>query len=182
MDQSLQAQASPQTPPEFDLTQEITGDIDSLRHTILSYAASRKFDIAAREMEAYRESRGGMTHYVDRTRSLHEDCLSCLEMMKRIYGTGDLGVLPMAKRHEIFTRARQVFNDLSERLSRLEVIENNFRIQDTRSTVWFLRSIVLSIFAGVLFVSGVEAFQTLGDPIDVIAQDISNGVWSLIGF
>ena len=182
MDQSLHAPTAAQNASEFDLTQEITGDIDSLRHTILSYAASRKFDIAAREMEAYRESRKHMTHYVDRTQSLHEDCLSCLEMMKRIFGTGDLGILPMAKRHEIFMRARHVFTDLSERLSRLEVIENNFRIQDTRSTVWFLRSIVFSVFAAILFVSGVEAVQTLVEPIDVISQDISNGLWSLIGF
>lgn len=167
---------------EFDLTQEVTGELDSLRHTILSYAASRRFDIAVREMEAYREMRSGMSHYIDRTQSLHEDAISCLEMMKRIFGTGDLGVLPMAKRHEIFSRARHVFNDLSERLSRLEVIENNVRIQDTRSTVWFLRSIVFSVFAAVLVVSGLEAVQTLGGPIDVISQDISDGLWKLVGF
>ncbi|MBX9767393.1 MAG: hypothetical protein K2X47_08995 [Bdellovibrionales bacterium] len=167
---------------EFDLTQEIAGEIDSLRHTILSYAASRRFDTAIRELEAYRDIRKEAPHSFDRTEALFEACISNLEMMKRIFGTGDVGVLPMSKRHEIYTRAKHVFSDLSERLSRIEVVENNYRIQETRSTVWFLRSIVFSVFAGVLFVAGTEAVRTLVEPLDVISQDISDGFWTLIGF
>lgn len=163
------------------LESQVSGRRDSLRNTILSFVTKDKFDLAIRELRYYQQFMSDLTPFVDRTERLFEHCEELILAVKAKKSFPNIDTLPMGKRQELFDRVQEHFDGLQNLLKRIEQIENDIKVQDSRSTVWVIQAVVVSVLVIVIFAFVNEAVRTMGLTFNVVTDDIIISVYKLLG-
>lgn len=154
---------------------------DRLENTVLSFVAKDKFDVAVRELRFYQEIMKDLSPFVDRTSRVFDHCEELILAIKAKKSYPAMDTLPMGKRQEMLERVQEHFDELQRLLKRIEQVENDIRIQDTRSTVWVVQAIVISSMMIVILAVILEAFRTMGMPITVVYEDVQEVLFKILG-
>ncbi len=157
------------------------GRPDSLRSTILSFVARDKFDIAVRELRYYQQYKSDIAVFQERTERYFDHCEELILAVKAKKGFPNIDALPMAKRQEIFERIQQHFDELQAVLRRIEQIENDIKVQDSRSTVWVMQALIVSSMVVTIWAVAVETTKTMGMSFTVMFDDVSTLFFRLLG-
>jgi hypothetical protein len=163
------------------LEARVSGKHDRLESTILGYVAKDKFDFAVKELRYYQEMMKDLIPFVDRTQRVFDHCEELILAIKAKKSFPAMESLPMGKRQEMLERVQDHFDELQKLLKRVEQVENDIRVQDTRSTVWVVQAFVLCSMIIVIFAVVLEAFRTMGMPITVLYDDIQDVIFKLLG-
>lgn len=160
---------------------EPTGRRDSLRNTILSFVSRDKYDIAVRELRYYQQFKSDLAPFIDRTERYFEHCEELILAIKAKKSFPNIDQLPMAKRQEIFDRVQHHFDELTLTLKRIEQIENDIKIQDSRSTLWVIQAVVACTVIISVWAVMIEGFRNLGLTFHVVMDDVSEIFFKILG-
>lgn len=166
---------------ELNLSRRVTGQVDSLRNSILTFVADKQYEVAIREIRMYQKFKSDLEIFKTRTERHFDLGEELIESIRTLLATPDLKVLPMSKRQLIYERVVTHFESLKMTLDKLEKVENDIKIRDVRFTVWVLQVSCAAIGTLIAIVALNECIATLGRPMDVLYEDVSHFLMNSIG-
>jgi hypothetical protein len=142
------------------------GRMDSLRSSILGLVVSENYQRATEEMVAYIDLKTLFPGFQDRVQRVVQHCSELIQAIQTKRNFPGLAALSLAKQQEIHERVLVHFEELKQHLRQIEMIEREFKLDDVRSTVWVVRSLV----------QGVTAIFLVGLALDIQAG-VFNSAW-----
>ena len=169
------------TPEELDLHSRVTGRLDTMRNTVLTFVAERQYEVAIRELRLYQKFKSDLEVYKLRTDRCFNLCEEMILAIKALLSAPDLRAMPMAKRQTIYEGVVRKFEGLKQALDKLDQVENDIKIKDVRWTVKVLQVTCVCMGLLALWVATIEGLRTLDKPSEVVIHDISNFLMSIVG-
>lgn len=160
------------------------GHVDGLRSTILSSVASENYDGAVQDLKAYIDSKSEYPQFKARAERYLNYAVDLVNAVKAKRSFPGMQHLSMSKQQELFDRAMEHFEDLKATLKKVEMIEQEVRLDDVRSTVWVIKAMVYCVFGllvlafllelsrGVLPAATVVVDDTFGNMVDLLFDKI----------
>lgn len=128
------------------------GPTGSLRQSILTAVVEEKYDSAINRLQEYIESKPEYPDFRERCIRYSEYGVELIHAIRTKRSFPGWNALNMSKQKELFERALHHFEDLKATLTKIEVVEKEVRMEDVRSTVWVVKSVVYAISALLIFV------------------------------
>lgn len=128
------------------------GPSGSLRQSILTSVVEEKYDIAIQRLQEYIDSKPEFPEFRERCIRYSEYGVELIHAIRTKRSFPGWNALNMSKQKELFERALHHFEDLKATLTKIEVVEKEVRMEDVRSTVWVVKSVVYAISALLIFV------------------------------
>ena len=160
------------------------GRPNSLRHAILDYVVGGDYERAKAELNDYLEYKKDYPAFVERSTRYIKHChdlISAIETKRNFPG---LAGLALSKQQELYDRVVGHFEELKGVLKNIEVLEKETQLNDIRSTVWFVRAVVNSVFFLLIVGIFIELYSGLGESFgivfDSLVDDLANYVTKLI--
>ena len=166
---------------EVTLKLRPTGRRDSVRHMVLGYVSKDKFDQAIRELRYYQQFKSDLRVFQERTDRYFDHCEALVLAIKSKKSFPNIDSLPVSKKQEIFERVHDHFEELEGVLRRVEQIENDIRIQDSRSTIWVMQSLLACSVVIIIWAVLLEGFRSMGMSFDVVLEDVTNIIFRFFG-
>ena len=123
------------------------GQMDSLRHTILSHVAGEQYDRAIGDLKAYAAAKSEYPLFDVRAGRFVSYAIDLINAIRAKRSFPGLNQLAMSKQQELFDKAMSHFDDLKATIRKIETIERDVKLEDVRSTVLVVKAIVYSLFA-----------------------------------
>jgi hypothetical protein len=162
------------------------GNPNSLRYSILSRVSAENYDKAISELKEYVESKHEYPGFIERSERYVSYSIDLINAVKAKRSFPGLQYLAMGKQQELFDKALEHFEDLKFSLRKIESIEREVRLEDVRSTVWVLKTVMLCAFVLVLVGLIREIFDGVAPSVAVLFEDLSgrfvNWFFDLTGF
>jgi hypothetical protein len=181
LDESLADGIKSQEELEVRLSESITGRLDGLRHTILSLVVEGKYDTAIAEISYYSTSEQKLPVFRMRAERFLNHCEELIRAVESKIKFCQTRTITRSQKHELYTMVVKHFNELTDSLKKIERIENDIRVNDLKSTVWVLKAFIMSVGCMIMFGMFREAILTMREPMLVVATDITNAIFRLIG-
>jgi len=121
------------------------GRIDSLKRTILSYVASESYDSAKENLEGYINFKTEFPLFQERSQRYKEHCMDLIQAIQLKRNFPGITSLSFAKQQEIHESVIQHFEELKMALNSIQKIERELKLEDLRSTTWFLKTLNYSL-------------------------------------
>jgi hypothetical protein len=134
-----------------------SGKIDSLKRTILSYVSSENYDLAKESLKSYVGAKKSFPLFQDRAERYLSHCLDLIQAIQLKRNFPGISSLTYTKQQEIHEGVLKHFEELKSSLGSIQRIERELKMEDLRSTTWFLRTLSHSLF----FVTAVAFFLAL---------------------
>ncbi len=144
--------------------QEI-GQVDTMRHTILTYVAAENYERAIKELQDYVASKVDYPQFKQRAGRYVSYAIDLINAIKAKRSFPGIHLLSISKQQELFDRGMAHFEDLKATLRKIELIDREVRIQDVRSTILVVKAAVYSCFAIL---------------VCLFLLDVSRGTWPTI--
>lgn len=128
------------------------GPNGSLRQSILTLVVEEKYDLAITRLQEYVTSKPEYPDFHERCQRYSEYCVELIHAIRTKRSFPGWNALNMSKQKELFERALHHFEDLKATLTKIEVVEKEVRMEDVRSTVWVVKSVVYAISVLLIFV------------------------------
>jgi hypothetical protein len=128
------------------------GPSGSLRQSILTAVVEEKYDAAIARLEDYVKSKPEFPEFSERCSRYAEYGVELIHAIRTKRSFPGWNALNMSKQKELFERALHHFEDLKATLTKIEVVEKEVRMEDVRSTVWVVKSVVYAVSALLLFI------------------------------
>jgi uncharacterized membrane protein YccC len=123
------------------------GQVDTMRHTILSFVATENYERAIEELHRYCESKSAYPQFSVRSERYSKYAVDLINAVKAKRSFPGLQHLAMSKQQELFDRAMEHFDDLKATLRKIEQIDREVKLEDVRSTVLVVKAMIYSAFA-----------------------------------
>lgn len=161
------------------------GRIDSLKRTILGYVTSESYDLAKDTLRSYVYGKESFPQFKDRVERYVEhscDLIQAIELKRNFPG---ISSLTFSKQQEIYEGVLKHFEELKSSLTSIQRVERELKLDDLRSTAWFLRTLshCLFLLTTVAFIAAIN--NGLGRSfllvVDHVTDRFSTAIISLFG-
>lgn len=122
---------------------------DGIRQVVLGEVASGRYDKAKKEIDSYIAERSSYPNFqvrADPYRKYAIDLVNGIEAKRNLTGVGSL---PLSKQQEIFDKVLEHFKELKVNLKQIERHEREAKLDDIRSTTWFLKTFMYALLGVV---------------------------------
>ncbi|PIT98636.1 MAG: hypothetical protein COT74_13090 [Bdellovibrionales bacterium CG10_big_fil_rev_8_21_14_0_10_45_34] len=167
---SLDSSSESDNTEELDLTSRITGRVDSLKNSILSFVANSKYDVARRELKVYRSYKISVPGYIARTTQMYEQSEFIISQIEQLGRSKEKPSLPLAQKQRIQEKLLGLFESLKSYLGRIEQVENDLKVRDLRASAWVLRTFVICVFVAFAVLASHEALSQVSGFVKVTIQ------------
>ena len=161
------------------------GQVDTVRHTILTQVASENYERAIEELRRYVESRGEYPQFKARAERYITYSIDLINAIKAKRSFPGLQHLAMSKQQELFDKAMAHFDDLKVTLRKVEQIDREVKLEDVRSTVLVVRALIYCVFAllvlGFLLELSRGILPTAWVVVDSTFGNVTNFVFDKLG-
>ncbi len=123
------------------------GQVDTMRHTILSHVATENYERAIEELRRYCDAKAAYPQFSVRSERYSKYAVDLINAVKAKRSFPGLHHLAMSKQQELFDRAMEHFDDLKATLRKIEQIDREVKLEDVRSTVLVVKAMIYSAFA-----------------------------------
>lgn len=185
LDESL-VEASPgdiktQEDLELKLSENISGRLDGLRYTILSLVVEGRYDTAIAEISFYANSDQKLQVFRTKAQRYLNHCEELIRAVESKIKFCQTRTITRSQKHQLYMMVMKHFHELTDSLKKIERIENDIRVNDLKSTVWVLKSLIMCL--GVLIMFGMiqEAVSSMQLPFMVVVNDSVEFIFRLIG-
>ena len=134
------------------------GAHNTLRHVVLRQVTDGLYDKATNELSAYLEYRKNYPSFVYRCKRYEDHCNDLILAIKAKRGFQGQVALSISKQQELHDRVLEHFDELKNYLKQIEKVEREVKLEDMRSTVWILQTLVQC----VIVIFGIAFFLDLG--------------------
>lgn len=166
---------------EVRLSENISGRLDGLRHTILSLVVEGRYDTAIAEISFYANSDQKLQVFRTKAQRYLNHCEELIRAVESKIKFCNTRTITRSQKHQLYTMVMKHFHELTDSLKKIERIENDIRVNDLKSTVWVLKSFIMCV--GVLIMFGMirEGVMTMKDPFMVVVNDSVEFIFKMIG-
>jgi hypothetical protein len=147
---------------EFNVDRKELGPADTLRYNVATFVVEEKYDRAIEELRAFLDAKTEFPKFRDRVSRYVDhsiDLINAIRAKRKFPGAASL---TMAKQQELKDRFHQHFEELQQVLKNIERIHSKLKVDDIRSTVWVVRTLMNSIFVIFAVAFALEASRGLG--------------------
>ena len=166
---------------EADMHSRISGLAFGLKHTILMLVAQNNYDLALAELKNLKANHEKVPVLYQRTYRHVDHCIELVSAIKMKKSFPNLSKLPVSKQEEMNDRIMEHFEGLKMALKKVEAMETDIRISDSRSTLWILKAFTFSVFMVSAWALILEAKRSMGKPAEVILEDMVKVLFQLVG-
>jgi len=167
---------------ESRLSENITGRLDGLRHTVLSLVVEGKYDTAIAELNFYLTSDQKLQVFKVKAERYINHCEELIRAVESKIKFCQTRTITRSQKHELYSMVTKHFNELTDSLKKIERIENDIRVNDLKSTVLVLKAFVMCSGLLILFGAFNEFFFKMCIPYMVIVNDIVVWICQLVGY
>lgn len=166
---------------EARLSENISGRLDGLRHTILSLVVEGRYDTAIAEISFYSSSEQKLQVFRARAQRYLNHCEELIRAIESKIKFCQTRTITRSQKHQLYTMVMKHFHELTDSLKKIERIENDIRVTDLKSTVWVLKSFVMCTGLVIIFGMVREAIFSMQEPVTVVINDSIEFILRLIG-
>lgn len=148
-----------------DLHQNIKGKVSSLRHIILSSVVDGNYDDAIHELRLYEDFNSQLPIFRIQAERYFSHCEELIRAIDSKIKFAESKSITRTQKQDLHAMIRKHFVGLSESLRQIEILENNIKVQDVRSTVWIIRALAVSTILILGSLAFIEARQTIVRPV-----------------
>ncbi len=179
--------SKPEDTQLFNLKADATdlGRADSLRYNILTWVLDEQYDKAIKEVKDLLSRPSPYPDFQERvTRYAHHsvDLIFAIKAKRNFPG---ISSLTRAKQQELREKFKEHFKELQYILMRIEKVEADLRISDTRSTIYVVRALWLAGIGIIFLAFLLEIIRGLAQTgLVVFDESITTGtnwLFNLIG-
>lgn len=171
----------------FNLRSDATdlGRSDTLRYNILSWVLDEQYDKAIKELKDFLEKPSPYPDFKIRVTRYSHHSVDLIYAIKAKRNFPGISSLTRAKQQELREKFKEHFKELQFILMRIEKVEADLRISDTRSTIYVVRALWMAGI-GIIFLSfALEIIRGLAQTGFVVFDDsitsATNWLFHLIG-
>ncbi len=161
------------------------GKIDSLKRSILGYVASESYDVAKDALRGYVHHKSDFPQFQDRVSRYVDHCCDLIQAIELKRNFPGVSSLTFSKQQEIYEGVLKHFEELKSSLTSIQRIERELKLEDLRSTAWFLRTLSHCLFLVTSVAFGVAISNGLGRSfllvVDQVTSQISDALVRLLG-
>lgn len=176
--QALEAQSEDSQDPE-DLSAYIAKQysnknaVDNFRKSVLEMVAMGKYKAVIIEIRAFQEQKNKTMPFF-RVRSFrHLDyVVTLIEAIQELKSIPNFKQLPSAQQKKVHEQVFIYFRELNHGLKRIENVIHDLKVQDVRSTIWFLKTLCYCMFFLTFTIAMMEAFQFIDNPISTMVNQL----------
>ncbi len=143
-----------------------------LLRKVISHTVAYNYELAAREINDFIESRHKFPEYIARVERYRNDAEDLILSIKAKRDMGKQVKLSNSKSQELRERIFFSFRELRRVLQKMEHLDREVRINDVRSTTLVVKVGFLGVFAIFCTVFTVEFFAGPVYSLDYVAQDV----------
>lgn len=162
------------------------GQVDTMRHTILTYVASETYDKAIEELKKYVTTKSEYPQFEARAERYVSYAIDLINAVKAKRSFPGLQHLAMAKQQELFDKAMDHFEDLKATLRKIEQIDREVKLEDVRSTILVVKAAVYCAFALLALGFLLELSRGVLPAIYVVVDsgfgNMTNWIFDKIGY
>lgn len=180
-----EAMAAEETSNVEDLGQYIAKEYsdhkntEGFRHEILSMVSSKKYRAVLVEIEAfYKEKERTMPNFKLKARRYFDYIQQLIEAIEEHKTIPNFDQLPAAQQKKVHEQVFVYFDELNNTLKRVEKVIHDLKVQDVRSTIWFIKTFSYCIMVLVATLAIVEAIDFLGNPFPSLFKNLENTFFS----
>lgn len=148
------------------------GKPDSLRHHVLSWVLHQNYDKAIEKLKEYIETGSDYPEFVEKTSRYVGHCVDLVHAIKAKRHFPGIDSLTYNKQKELAEKYRSHVMELQNTLKRIEIIYENLRIHDVRSTVYVIKAVCVAGFGLVLAAFALECYRGLASTSNVVFIDL----------
>lgn len=171
--------------PTFIVDSKDLGRSDSLRAKVVTLVREEAYDAAVQLLQDHLQAPTQFPKYPGRIRRYVEHCVDLVRAIEIKRNFPGINRLTAARQQDLKLKVKQHVDELIFCLKRIEAVEVSLRIEDVRSTVIVMHSIVLSSFAiaVVAFLSELSQglLMTGVVVVDDLFQDAAQWLFNFIG-
>jgi hypothetical protein len=161
------------------------GQIDGLKRSILGFVASENYELSKDSLRAYVYGRSDFPIFKDRAERYVEHCCDLIQAIEVKRNFPGISSLTFSKQQEIHEGVMRHFEELKSALTTIQRLERELKLEDLRSTTWFLSTLshCLFLLVSISFVIAVSAGlgQSFFMIVDHLTDKFSSGLLNLIG-
>ncbi len=158
------------------------GRADSFRYNVLSYVAEENYDGAIKVLKDFIEIESEYPDLKGRTERYILYCIDLVNAIRAKKNFPGAKSLTVAKQKELNDKYLTHFFELQQILKRVERIEYDIKIEDSRSTVWVIKAIMaaLAVTFMVAFTKDLNAWllRTTITVVDDSFQRLTEWIFS----
>lgn len=181
-DAALKINSNVKKPEEmqlFNLKTDATdlGRTDSLRYNILTWVLDEQYDRAIGEIKDLLERPSPYPDFHARVRRYANHSVDLIFAIKAKRNFPGISSLTRAKQQELREKFKEHFKELQYILMRVEKVETDLRISDTRSTIYVVRALWLAGIGIILLAFLLEIVRGLAQTgYAVFDESITTGI------
>jgi hypothetical protein len=161
------------------------GKPDTMRHAILSWVSNASYERAVSELELYIETKRDYPTFRPRVTRLQAYCNDLINAIKAKKNLPGLNLMSVTKQQELHDRVLHHMIELGDVLRRIEGIEKDVRLEDLRSTVWVLKTLVAVVLALAVMLLAIDIskgfFNVSWLYMEDLSTDMTDWIFSRLG-
>ncbi len=130
-----------------ELSRQIGPHLGELRQGVLQLVADNQYDSAVEELSLYVEAKTSYPLFQSRVESYVSHCNNLIFAIQAKRDFPSSVVMSYARQQELSEKVREHFEELKQFLKKIERVEREVKLDDMRSTVWFLKTFTYCVFA-----------------------------------
>jgi hypothetical protein len=147
---------------------------EGFRHDILSMVSAKKYKTVLVEIDAFYEAKKKtMPHFELKAKRYFAYIRQLIEAIQEHKTIPHFDDLPVAQQKKIHEQVMNYFDELNNTLKRVEGVIHDLKVQDVRSTIWFLKTFSYCIFVILAVAAFAEAVNYLGNPVVVVMRSLT---------
>lgn len=162
------------------------GRADSLRYNVMTHVVQEEYDRAIEELRLFHSQDSEFPMLGGRVLGYTEHAIDLVNGIRTKRNFPGFKNLPVSKQQDLSDKFKEHFNELENVLRQIEIIQLEVRLDDMRSTVWVVRSVVIAVAAIVGVAFSIEVSSGLLATFLGVVDDgfLRTTIWlgSLIGF
>lgn len=152
----------------------------TLKGPVLSAVAAGSYDGAIQDIESYVEFKSEYPALQERSKRYLEHCVDLVRAIEGKRNFPGLAGLSLSKQQDIYESVLDHFEELKNHLGQIEKIEREVKLEDARSTVFFVKITMNLAFFLVSLGFALELFGGLWRSFSVVFSAMVSSIVNLI--
>lgn len=161
---------------QLQIDRKDMGRADSLRFNVLTFVVEENYERAIQELKKFRDGDSEYPQFRERVERYIAHAVDLVNAIRAKRKFPGMSSLTMAKQQEINERFSQHFQELQYVLKRVEKIHQELRLEDARSTVLVVQSIVNSVFVIAIVAFALDVTGGLFNTAVFVVDDFLNTI------
>ena len=158
----------------------------TLSGPILQQVAIGQYDQAIQDLNSYLDFKKEYPNLGSRVARYLDHCGDLVRAIEAKRNFPGLGGLSLAKQQDVYESVLDHFDELKSVLGQVENIERDVKIEDMRTTIWFVAITMNCAFFIVSVGFALEVLNGLGHSFDVVftkmVEDLVNMIFAMFGY